>query len=161
MVVCKDLTSSVPDLSGTVMMRRLNKLISDNYSLILVSILVFIIPIVMIVYFGRQMADSIKLYKKAVVSGTGTSKKDPEDKELYEDDVYFDNTKYYDANKADFLKEMKSTYKEYNKEWDDYIKKTYASKNDDHIDQSVLYKKYDNYDGLQAGPNADKKYAIK
>jgi hypothetical protein len=151
-MVCDNTTAGVPDLSGTVMLRRLNKIISDNYSLILVSILVFIVPVVMIVYFGRQMADSIKLYKKAVVSGTGNTKKQPEDTELYEDDVYFDNTKYFEANKSDFLKEMQATYKNYNKEKDEYIKKTYAAKNDDVIDQSVLYKKYDNYDGLQAGP---------
>jgi uncharacterized protein YozE (UPF0346 family) len=144
------------DLTGVSQLKKIERMISDNYTMIFISFLLIIILLLVIWHFYSDLRDTLKNYYKIMQNKTsqkgkailaGSSASFPEDEEDYDDEPsYLDSTAYFESGKADFAKKMDSTYKEYNKEKTDYIRSTHRIDNDDVVDtSSVLYKKYDDY----------------
>jgi hypothetical protein len=134
------------DFSGSAQLKKIERMISDNYTIIVISFVTLILLFIIIKYFAKQIYNTIHRYRMSY----GMDKKDKavivDDSEIYdEDDPPIDTTKYFDAGKTDFVKNLETAYKNYNKLKGEYIRTTYNTDNDDTIDQKALYGKYDDY----------------
>lgn len=144
---CNTCGSNVMDLSGTSQLKRIERMIADNYTIIVISIITLIILGIVINYFGTQLYNCLKRYYTVKsLSGIKSNSATLADGEEYdEDNGTFDPLMHFDQGKTDFVKNMEVAYKDYNKLKGDYIQTNYKHTNDDSIDQSALYSKYDDY----------------
>lgn len=142
---CITCSNNPMDLSGTVQMNKINKIISDDITVILISIFIIIILGIIIWYFAGQLIAAIKRWRGAYARNNTDIKKVSDDKEVYDEDMA-DTTVQVNPMKEDFLRTMENAYEDYNKLKTEYIASNYSKANDDLIDKSVFYKKYDDYD---------------
>lgn len=148
---CQTCIGNVKDLTGVAQLKKIERMISDNYTIIFISFILIILLGLILWYFSSQLIQTLKGYYKAVgkknanvVSRTPPAKEDLED---YDDDqAYVDTTTYFEPGKADFVTKMTSAYKEYNEGKSEYIRTTYGVEDGDNIDTTALYSKYDKYD---------------
>lgn len=144
-ISCND--SVVKDLSGVAQLRSLNRMIADNYTVIIISFITIILLIIIAKYFGKIFITTIITYRSNVnkfqegIKQTSTINDD----ENYDEDEQIDSSKYFDAGKLDFVQKMQNAYKDYNTKKSQYIQNTYSEQNDDVINKDTLYQKYDNY----------------
>jgi len=133
------------DLTGIQQLHKINKIISDDYTTVFISILLIIGFLIVIYYFGKQLILTLSSYYKQASSVS--AKVDPkQDSELYDDTgLVIDPDQYFEPGKLDFVENMQKVYKEYNKEKAEYIKNVYKRQDDDVIDTSTLYQQYDDY----------------
>lgn len=132
-------------------------MISDNYTLIFIFLIVMIILGLAFIYFATSIKKNLKTYfkdkKKINESPNGENPRIAAD-DLY---TYYDNPKddpdpiqpkekMPDKTK-DFVHKMEKTYSEYNKLKSEYIKATTLDNrnNDDIVDYKVLFKEHDDY----------------
>lgn len=147
---CQTCIGNVNDLTGVAQLKRIERMISDNYTVIFVSFILILLLGLILWYFSSQLRDTLKGYYKAVskknadlVSKTPPAKEDLED---YDDEqTYIDTTTYFEPGKADFVTKMTNAYKEYNESKADYIRTTYGEDDGDPVDTNTLYSKYDKY----------------
>lgn len=142
--------------NSVALQKKLESMISDNYTLLFIFVVVMIILGLVFIYFVNSIKKNLKTYfkdKKAIKTSSG------ENPRIASDDLYT----YYDNPKDDpepvepktkmpnktkeFVDKMESTYSEYNKLKSEYIKNTTMDrrKNDDIVDYQVLFKEHDNY----------------
>lgn len=143
---CYNCGQNAVDLSGESQLMRINRLISDNYTLIIIAIISSIVLIFIIRYFGMELYKTIRDYRKGSkkMKDTGGNNNivniDDEDYEDEESSKIYSPLPYYSEGKQSFLKNVDKNYKNYNK-----LKKSYTEADDDTIDESLLFKNYDDY----------------
>jgi cbb3-type cytochrome oxidase subunit 3 len=147
--ICLSCTGNVNDLTGVTQLKKIERMIGDNYTLVFFSFVLLIILFLIIWYFGSQLKENIDTYRKAYIKLNDNVTKIEvayDDSEIYnEDGEYVDTNKYFDKGKTDFVAKMKLAYKDYNKQKAEYIKNTYSTTDVDIIDTSAMYSKYDDY----------------
>ena len=142
--------------NSVMLLKKLDSMISDNYTLIVIFFIVMGILSMAFIYFFKSMKTNLGVYWKDKATVKSPSGDNPR---MAEDDKYT----YYENVKDDpepvqprenmpdktkeFVANMEKTYDEYNKLKTEYIKNTTTKRlqNDDLVDESVLFKKYDDY----------------
>jgi hypothetical protein len=153
---CYSCGQNAMDFSGEAQVRRIQRMISDNYTIIVLSIVSIIVLLFAAKYFWGELYASLSSYRKALQKQNDSldnnsygNKKKTEDDEEYEDDdekdQTFDSTQYFKEGKKQFVTNMESQYNKYNKLKSEYIANNYSKSSDDVIDQSALYKSHDDY----------------
>jgi len=147
---CYNCGGNLADLSGTSQIKKIERLIADNYTVIGICIVIVIGLSVIVWHFGSQIYETIKNYKQSVLKfkGTTSSSKTIEDNEVYDEDAKpYDTTKYFESGKQDFVKSMETAYKDYNSLKSDYLRTNNKVANDDVVGKdTIFYKKYDDYE---------------
>ena len=142
--------------NSVMLLKKLDYMISDNYTLLFIFIVIMIILGMSFIYFFKSLKQSLSTYLKDKVLSIETSGDNPR---ISTDDnyTYYENTKEDPVPVApkesmptgtkEFLKTVDNVYKDYNLLKSEYIKKTYThgKENDDVIDEKTLYKEYDDY----------------
>ena len=143
----------------------ISKLISDNYMVLIIYIVVILFCIAVLYYFGNSIYKTIRnYYKYSKTIEVSPSQTDNQydvgaDDEVYQKleesidkkrgfykfDVRNDSEEHIRQTKREFIEDIKKRYEEYNKLKSDYILTTYNKQNDDIIDQNILYDKHDDY----------------
>lgn len=125
----------------------INRMISDNYSLIFLFIFLSIIIALIFVYFAKELKNILKIYYDAQ-GGKKEAKEKPVDDELYDDedpDPYIIN-QHMDIATDGFFKNVETKYTDYNTEKTNYIINNYKKEtSDDVIDRNMLFSKNDDY----------------
>lgn len=156
---CVSCSGPVQDLTGIAQLKQIERMISDNYTIIFISIIIFFILILILWYFSSQLKETLLTYRQAysrlndTLNTTGNLGSDAiknDDSEVYDDENEFiDTTKFFDEGKLDFVSKMKLAYKDYNTKKADYIKNTYSTLDDDVIDTTAMYSKHDDYEYIK------------
>lgn len=134
-------TCNVADTNDVLQFKKLNKIISNNYAILFLFLLLLALFGLSFYYIASLLYAQISLFFK--------SKK----KKVFDDDEYYDSsfiqddvTKYYDTKKKNFIKELNKEYKEYNEEKTKQIQNIFNLDNDDIINEkNIFFNKYDNY----------------
>lgn len=132
------------DMDEIIVKGYISRLLSDNYTLLIIFIIVTIVLIIVLIYFVKQVQSALKdYYNNIIASDIPTNI----DNEVYneEESKETNTSKFQDPNKLKFYKGMTKVYNSYNVEKSNYIKSTYNRDSDDNINDTVIYKKYDNY----------------
>ena len=135
------------DAEELIVKSYIGRMLSDNYTLLIVFIITTALLVFVLSYFVKQIFATYKDYQinaKRSEMGTNAS-----ENEVYTDgdmQEVADPGKYQKASKLDFFKAVDSLYQQYNIEKTNYIKATYGHDNDDYIENTMSYKRYDNYD---------------
>ncbi len=148
---CYNCGGNLTDLTGTAQIKKIERLIADNYTVIGICILIVSVLSLVAWYFGSQMYQTIKNYKKSLIKfkGTEQTKEFTADNEVYDDEATkpHDMSKYFNAGKQDFVKTMENAYKDYNTLKSEYLRTNNKTDNDDVINKdTIFYKKYDDYE---------------
>lgn len=133
---------NIPDTNDILQLKKLNKIISNNYAILLVFLL-------LLGLFGLSFYYIVSLlYSQVSLFFRSQKKKSIKDDDEYYDDMFIPNdmTKYYDAKKKNFIKDLNTEYKEYNEEKTKQIKNNFNLANDDIINEkNIFFNKYDDY----------------
>lgn len=123
----------------------INRLLTDNYTLLILFIVLTVISIVIGAYFFGQL----KLVITAYYNNQGKDvAKNPVEDEFYdqdENDPYIVN-QHLDDVSGNFYKKVETNYKDYNNKKTAYILNNYTKdESDDIIDRNILFAKNDDY----------------
>lgn len=142
-------TCSAPggDMDDVIVKNYIGRMLSDNYTLLIVFVLVSAMIIFVLNYFFKQARATYNDYKKNKAQSASNPDDPQADNEIEpdENDEPVDTKKYQDAGKQQFYKNIDTAYKEYNTEKSKYIEVNYGKENDDYVDQKVAYREYDDY----------------
>ena len=142
-------TCSAPggDMDDLIVKNYIGRMLSDNYTLLIVFVLVSAMIIFVLNYFFKQARATYNDYKKNKAQSEANSTDPNADNEVEpdENEEPVDTNKFQDVNKQKFFKGIDDVYREYNTEKSKYIEVNYGKENDDYVDQKVAYKDYDNY----------------
>lgn len=140
---------------GTVLMKKIEYMIGDNYTLIFILFLVLGILGLALYYFIKSLKDTLVNYynakKKVETESTGDDpRKAKDDNYTYHPTPKEDPEKQgsipIPGQKGTFATDLEKRYEEVNKQKAEYIRAQYNGKeNDDPIDQRTLFKGHDNY----------------
>jgi len=143
----------VPNNVETIVL-KINKMISDNYSMIVMYIL-FLVGIAFIIwYFGKSLIARIAAYnqnKSKIVSGTPTISNNSQNKEADNNNYNGDEPEpenikdFMEPAKRKFAKDVEVVYKDYNQAINDFVATTGKADTDGVVDSSVIFKTHDNY----------------
>lgn len=134
---------------------KIQKMISDNYSMLGLYIVLAFACGVILWYFVKDFFKLISRYlsnKSAATTTTIANSSYTLDKNA--DDVVYDNDldpipqdvqKYMDTSKKTFVKEVEKVYQPYNDALADYITSMGKTENDNKVDSSILYKTHDDF----------------
>lgn len=128
-----------------IQMNKIMKMIKDKYSIIAISIGIILTCIFILFFFAKQLFNAVHKWK--VMSSKYTAPSDFN--EEYPDEPskeMGDPINYYSEGKQKFVKNIKSIYKQYNREKNSYIVNTLKKPNDDVVDSTILFSKYDSYE---------------
>ena len=142
--------------SGTILLKKLDYMIGDNYTLLFILFIVFCILGLAMYYFVNSLKDTLVNYysnKKKVVADTSVSdnpRQPKDDNYTYYPDPKEDpektGTTRIPDKKGDFAEELEKRYQDVNKDKTSYIQTTYNGRdNDDPIDQRTLFQGHDTY----------------
>ena len=143
--------------SGSMLLKKIDSMISDNYTLLFVLGVMLIVVGLALTYFITSFVANIKGYLKSKEEVVKASSGGDNPREYQDDDhIYYENPKddpqyeepkeYMPVSQREYLNKVDKEYDEYNKLKTQYIASTYnGRKNDDIIDRNVLFKEYDNY----------------
>lgn len=141
-------------MNPTMLLHKIDSMISDNYTLLIVLLVIIGVVGLALWYFTKSLTTTIKTYlknkpPKEQSSGDNPRLAEDDDNQYYDkptdDPQYVDPNEYMPKDQKEYVKNIESTFDEFNKLKTDYIKKTYNRDNDDYIDKSVLYEDNDNY----------------
>ena len=127
------------------------RMLSDNYTLIIVFFIAGSIISLVLFYFAKQLYQSLKEYRQnSKQSGYGGN----DENEQYDDpeNEYNDPKQHEEPKKKMFYKGIDDVYKEYNVEKSSYIKSSYKKDNDDFIDSKIAYQRHDEYNYSDSEP---------
>lgn len=133
---------NIPDTNDILQLKKLNKIISNNYAILLVFLLLLGLFGLSFYYIVNLLYSQVSLFFRS------QKKKSIKDDDEYYDDMFIPNdmTKYYDAKKKNFIKDLNTEYKEYNEEKTKQIKNNFNLANDDIINEkNIFFNKYDDY----------------
>jgi predicted PurR-regulated permease PerM len=140
--------------NSVMLLKKIDSMISDNYTLLFVLLVVLIIVGLALTYFVNSISTTIKTYLRNIPqkddSGDNPRIKEDDDNTYFdnpkEDPQYVDPNEYMPKGQKDYIKDLDDSYKEFNKLKTDYLKNTYNGReNDDYIDKQVLYDDHDDY----------------
>jgi hypothetical protein len=139
--------------SGIIVLKKLDYMISDHYTLLGILAISLIILGLALSYFMKSMQQTLKQYYRALKKQEPSSGDNPrsakDDDYKYYDIIKDDPDKVQPENmeaaKLDFTKELGDAYNEYNKLKTEYLKKTHNVDNDDVVDTRAYYKTHDTY----------------
>lgn len=141
--------------NSVMLLKKIDSMISDNYTLLFVLVVVLVIVGLALSYFVNSLKNTITTYlknrpPKEESNGDNPRVKDDDDNQYYDnpndDPQYIDPNEFLPKEQRDYIKDVDTTFKEFNKLKTEYIKNTYEGRdNDDYIDQTILYDKHDNY----------------
>ena len=147
--------------NSVILLKKLQSMISDNYTMIFILILILAIVGFSLMYFLNSLRQTLVVWWKNKnendkTISSGTSGDNP--RTATDDDVtYYENSqddpefstdvfKYAPKEQQDFDRNIQTTFKTYNDNKAAYIASEFTGRtNDDIIDRSVMYKEYDNY----------------
>lgn len=134
---------------------KVEKMISDNYSMLGLYV-VFVIAIGFVIwYFGSSFIKRIRAYyqnkgasEKPVPSISNNMQNPEADNNDYDgNEPQPDDVKVYmDKGKKKFVTELDSVYKDYNEAVGDFIRSTGKTAEDSDVDAGVLFRTHDDYD---------------
>lgn len=137
---------SAMDLDELMVRNYISRMLSDNYTMLIIFAIVIALLIMVLSYFIKNTMRTLKDYKSNLQRSEAPKDKDSE---VYVDDdndnAVVDPKAYQESNKLNFMKQMDNAYQDYNLEKTSYIRATYNRTNDDVVDNRVVYKKYDDY----------------
>lgn len=152
------------DIRSIINRKTINSLVTDNYTVLVIFIVISTFLFIIIYYFAKNMFNTIRRYqrynRKLELSPPQTDNQmDPEsDSEQYtkqavdKSDIGVNKLlprdeplDYLSASRKDFLKDVKATYDDYNVLKSQYIRSTYSKGNDDVIDENIMFRKHDDY----------------
>lgn len=161
------LSSAKKDLNilGFRNKKILEKLISDNYTILCIFFIVLLTCLIIMYYYGSNIRKTLRDYYKysasAKLHATSSDNQydDTADNEVYQNvsdklekdvgfrkfDVVNQAEEHIRQTKKEFMEDIRKRYEEYNTLKSDYILGTYSRVNDDVIDDKILYNKYDDY----------------
>lgn len=163
MVACLNMKSSDPGLIHLMNQRILFKLVNDNYTILIVFVVLSVFLLLIFLYFFKNVMNTIKLYNKhakrlelAPAPTDNQYDKDADNEKYKSKDIdpdvdafnlraIEDPADYMPRTKKEFIKEMDTKYQEYNTLKSDYIITNHKKTSDDVVDSQVLFKKYDDY----------------
>jgi predicted PurR-regulated permease PerM len=131
------------DMDELITKGYISKMLSDNYTLLIIFVIIIGILLFLTTYFINQIKTTLKDYNRNIQKIGSTI--NTEDEVYIDEPEVLDPNTYQDPNKQQFYKNVDTVYKEYNKEKTNYIKSTYNKENDDSIDRNIVYSKYDDY----------------
>lgn len=150
---CSSCGTNINDFSGTSQLLKIQRMISENYLMIFVCIVMLIIIGYMLYFTINQIVDCVRVYHKAInvqnVIGVSFKSNNIQDNEVYESETpynAFDPINHFEPGKAEFMSNLEKRYDDYNTAKSKYILSTYERTNDDIVDQKTLYKEHDDYD---------------
>lgn len=140
------------DMDEVITKGYITKMLSDNYTLLIVFVILFLILLFVLLYFIRQCYNAYKMYNQNTLDAPPVNV----DSEIYPLDAedpadpldnlnITDPNEYRDPEEKKFYKDVDTIYKDYNTEKTNYIKSTYNRDNDDEINEKMIYSKYDSY----------------
>lgn len=136
------------DLDELIVKSTINRILSDNYTLLIICLVVLILLGVVLYYFTKQTYKVVIDYKQ---NNVRSGYKPAPESQSYtsngenNDEPVEDPLKYQEPGKQKFYKSVDDIFKEYNVEKTNYIAATYGRENDDAVDSRIAYKKYDDY----------------
>lgn len=140
---------------SVVLLKKLDTMISDHYTLLFVLVVVLGILGFALSYFIKSIKETLQAYYRGKEEDKPPAGDNPrvafDDDYTYYDDVKDDPVKVdpktnMDEGKQKFFEGVEKAYDEYNTLKTDYIKNTYRGRdNDDTIDRSMLFAGYDAY----------------
>lgn len=134
------------DLTEVMNKAHISRLLSDSYTMLIIFVVITVALTFVLVYFIKEVRRTIYEHNKNVLKSEAPKN---DQNEVYADDdpdaEIADPTKYQDASKIKFFKDVDKVYKDYNLEKTTYIKSGFNKENDDYIDKRMAYKKYDEY----------------
>ena len=134
------------DMEEMMVQSYISRMLSDNYTLLIVFLVVTILLGVVLIYFVKQFRSTYTDYKKHLERSDQQQETDNEVELTDEERKLVDPVKYQAPEKTKFYDTVGDVYKEYNTEKTNYIKSLYGTENDDYIDEKMAYKSHDNYD---------------
>ena len=174
---CLQKYATDPNIMNVVNRKILTSIIKDNYAVIVIFIILSVLLVLILYYFIKHLVTTLKNYKKynrrleLAPAPTNNQYDIKADDEIYkkeeEEDikenidmpvkyqVKEDPMDYNPKGKKDFLKDVTSTYDDYNVLKSQYIKTTYNRYNDDVIDENILFSKHDDYDYIKKPENVE------
>lgn len=157
--------------------KMLTKLISDNYTILIMFCVVIAVAILILWYFGSNIYKTIKNYYKyskpidISITPSDNQYDADADNELYSTNMDSDRVSgfyktddsnrsedYIRQSKKEFLEDIEKRYKDYNTAKSDYIFNTYNKTNDDIINKDILYGFDGKYDDYNYTKNHDEEY---
>lgn len=123
----------------------INRILSDNYTLFFMFLFLASVFIFLIIYFSKQLIETIKTYYKYLGKENTVNVEDDvlEDEEIdpYALKIHQDNVT------GDFYNKLDEKYKKYNQEKALYLQQEYKmDDSDDKINREILHKKNDDYE---------------
>lgn len=141
--------------SGTILLKKLNYMIGDNYTLLFILFVVLGILGLAMYYFVNSLKDTLINYyankKKVEQTSAGDDPRSAKDDAYtYYPDPKEDPEKQGDTRipekKGEFADELEKRYNNVNKEKASYINNTYNGREDDDpIDRNTLFSRHDTY----------------
>jgi hypothetical protein len=142
------LSCTTTEINEETIVVMINRMLSDNYTLIVLFLFLIIIIGAITYYFYTELRNTIKFYYRNQGSEEAV-KNNPNEDELYEDDNENDDNevnKHLDSVSGNYFKKVENDYKDYNFQKGQYIINNYRKKeSDDIIDRNILFEKKDNY----------------
>lgn len=142
---------------GVVVIKKLESMISDHYTLILVFTVCTIITLLLLFYFGKSMKQTLSAYmrnktRRKVYAPTNNQRSPEDDDYMYYDNINEDPEPIIPRDRIprgqlEFQDKVESAYKEYNDLKTQYLEKAFHKKdaNDDVINEKIKYDDYDKY----------------
>jgi hypothetical protein len=146
---------------GMVLIKKLENMINDNYTLIFLWFVITIILGLSLYYFFNSIKKTLQSFwnaRKELNSKSSSASQASNNPRIATDDDYtyyedakeepvnVDPTEYMPASKRKALEDLKTKYSTYNETKTQYIQNVYSGRqNDDTIDDKVIYAEYDNY----------------
>ena len=152
---CTDCDPSACE-STSMLLKKIDMMISDNYTLLVVLAILLVIIGLIISYFMDSLISHVKGFlknkKEQGTTGTDNPRYSADDDITYydnpkEDPKYEDPVQYMPKGQYQYVKKLDKEYEEYNKLKSQYIATTYDGRtNDDLVDTQVIFKEHDDYD---------------
>lgn len=145
---CGDTPNSV------FLMKKLDNMIGDNYTLLFILIVVLVILGLALTYFLKSLITTIQAYQRGKKQQEIPAGDNPRSK--FDDSYTYYPTAKEDPenatdvkipeNKGKFVDELETRYKDVTKEQGEFIKANYGGRNnDDPLDRSTLFAAHDKY----------------
>lgn len=142
-----------------ILLKKLDSMISDNYTLLFVLLVIFAVIGMAMLYFINSLRKTLTTWwknkmergKQALDSMAADDPRSrSDDNNNYymdpkEDPEFNDPYEYVRKEKKDFIKMMDTELDDYNTKKTEYISDTYRKSNDDKIDRTVFYREHDDY----------------
>lgn len=151
-------SASGADGNSVVYFKKLQSMVSDHYTLILVFIVCLVIGILVAIYFVKSIKNTLSAYLKNKTKRAKTYAPTNNQRSKDDDDyIYYENVNEdpepiipkdrLPKGEVEFIEKVDDVYNEYNTLKSQYLQKAYrkSNANEDIIDHKIKFNKYDRY----------------